>query len=566
MSVTVTEDPAAAGVARPAVLADGIADASVAELLAAAGELLAVAYQRVQEDFAGLSLEVLLDQVVAAQRVQNSAWAVQTHLLAQAAAIEYRDEPNPIENALPKLVTRVIRHAPGSFTDEWFPVEVATGLGWSDRQTHTRLTDALDTLTGCPRLLDRVGAGGLDPAKACAVAQISTDAPDHVAQAIEDKILSTDPEGLTATKVRAMARRVRARLDPVGADQASTARRRSAVGVWVSPHHEPGLSQLTAVLPTLEAAKLMAAIDELARELHQVTTTDKTLPQCRVDALTDLALRGVGVDTQLTFLIPITPPVTPPVSEGPGQIPELSFEEPDWSDLNDAFDEACLDYHWHEDGLEPVNGLNELDAELRALIAGELADLNTTARAEHDSTAPPGSRRPPDEVPAGGSAPWEVAVQAGRLEHAASTRAGHPHCGIGDVLLPRVGVIPAEVITQMTHVLGIKLTRALTDATTGTVIETSDRSYRPGARLARFVRARDQHCRFPGCTRPAKLTDLDHVTRYPDGPTAAHNLQCLCRHHHRAKHEGGWTVTMTPHGVCTWTSPAGHTYTTHPGS
>ncbi|MFC6715617.1 HNH endonuclease signature motif containing protein [Branchiibius cervicis] len=444
---------------------------------------------------------------------------------------------------------------------------------------------------------------GLDPAKACAVAQISTGAPDHVAQAIEDKILSTDPEGLTATKVRAMARRVRVRLDPVGADQASTARRRSAVGVWVSPHHEPGLSQLTALLPTLEAAKLMAAVDELARELHQVTTTDKTLPQCRVDALTDLALRGVGVDTQLTFLIPLTPPITPPISERPGQIPELVVgellcEEPDWSELNDAFDEACQDYHWHEDGLEPVNGLNELDEELQALIAGELADLNTTARESRQREArdretderdtrepatgcqdPPGSgppdtappdtappdTAPPDTAPPGSGPPCEVAVQAGRLEHPASTRAGHPHCGIGDVLLPRVGVIPAEVITQMTHVLGIKLTRALTDATTGTVIETSDRSYRPGARLARFVRARDQHCRFPGCTRPAKLTDLDHVTRYPNGPTAAHNLQCLCRHHHRAKHEGGWTVTMTPHGVCTWTSPAGHTYTTHPG-
>lgn len=169
---------------------------------------------------------------------------------AQAAAIEYREEPNPIRDAVPKLVTRVIRHAPGSFTDEWFPVEVATRLGWSDRHTHARLTDALDTLTSCPRLLDRVGAGGLDPAKACAVAQISTQAPAHVVQAVEDKILSTDPEGLTASKVRAMARRVRVRLDPLGADQASQARRRSAVGVWVAPHHEPGLSQLSAVLPT----------------------------------------------------------------------------------------------------------------------------------------------------------------------------------------------------------------------------------------------------------------------------------------------------------------------------
>ena len=137
---------------------------------------------------------------------------------------------------------------------------------------------------------------------------------------------------------------------------------------------------------------------------------------------------------------------------------------------------------------------------------------------------------------------------------------------IGDVLLPRVGVIPADTIVEMTGLLGVKLSRALTDAVTGTVIETADRSYRPGARLARFIQTRDQHCRFPGCNRPAKLSDIDPVIRYPDGDTTAGNLQCLCRHHHRAKHEGGWTVTMSPTGVCTWTSPTGHTYVTSPGN
>ncbi|WP_148043307.1 hypothetical protein [Flexivirga caeni] len=49
-------------------------------------------------------------------------------------------------------------------------------------------------------------------------------------------------------------------------------------------------------------------------------------------------------------------------------------------------------------------------------------------------------------------------------------------------------------------------------------------------------------------------TDVDHVTLFPDGPTAVWKLQCLCRHH-RAKHETGWKVTMTRTGVCTWTSP-----------
>ncbi|WP_109684699.1 HNH endonuclease signature motif containing protein [Branchiibius hedensis] len=532
----------------PVTLSPGVQDASVAELLGAAAGLLQAAYARVAGDYAGLSEEDLMGDIVAAQHVQNSAWAIQSHRLTQAAAIEHRDDPNPIEGAYPLLIHRVIRHAPGSFVDEWFALETGTRLGWSDRQSNTRLGEALDTVERCPRLVDRVGSGTLDPGKACAVAQVTTEAPDHVARQIEDRILADDPEGMTAVRLRAKARRLRARLDPVGADRAARARRRSQVGVWVSPHHEPGLSQLTAVLPTLEAAKLMAAVDELARELHQVTTTNKTLPQCRVDALTDLVLTGVGVDTQLTFTIPVTAPETAPAIAEDAGVAGLSFEEPDWDDLVDGFDEASVDYDWHEPGLTPINGLDQLDEELRALIAEELEDLNASVGNEHADGDPP--QTGPPEVDSMMSPP------TGHARHVA---------GIGDVLLPRVGVIPAAVITELAQVLGVKLTRALTDATTGTVVETADRSYRPGARLARFVKTRDQHCRFPGCTRLATLSDIDHVIRYPDGDTAADNLQCLCRHHHRAKHEGGWHVTMTPEGICTWTSPAGHTYETNPG-
>ncbi|WP_162308247.1 hypothetical protein [Segeticoccus rhizosphaerae] len=38
----------------------------------------------------------------------------------------------------------------------------------------------------------------------------------------------------------------------------------------------------------------------------------------------------------------------------------------------------------------------------------------------------------------------------------------------------------------------------------------------------------------------------------------------MCKHHHRAKHQAGWHLTVTPDGTCTWTSPAGQNYTTHP--
>ena len=86
--------------------------------------------------------------------------------------------------------------------------------------------------------------------------------------------------------------------------------------------------------------------------------------------------------------------------------------------------------------------------------------------------------------------------------------------------------------------------------------------YSPSKRLARHVRARDRHCRFPGCRRPAPQCDLDHVERYPDGPTSADNLQTLCRTHHRLKHFTAWRVRLLSGGRIEWTSPRGRVYIT----
>jgi hypothetical protein len=84
--------------------------------------------------------------------------------------------------------------------------------------------------------------------------------------------------------------------------------------------------------------------------------------------------------------------------------------------------------------------------------------------------------------------------------------------------------------------------------------------YRPPPALARHVIARDQLCCFPGCRQPAEYCDLDHRDHYPDGTTSEDNLGPLCRHHHRAKTNGGWTWRRTPHGYIIWTAPTGHIY------
>jgi len=89
--------------------------------------------------------------------------------------------------------------------------------------------------------------------------------------------------------------------------------------------------------------------------------------------------------------------------------------------------------------------------------------------------------------------------------------------------------------------------------------------YTPSTALQRFVRARDRRCRFPGCRAAAIRCDLDHNLPWPAGATAAGNLCCLCRHHHRLSHQApGWTMHRLPDGGIEWTTPGGDRITTHP--
>ncbi|MBQ9918791.1 MAG: DUF222 domain-containing protein [Microbacterium sp.] len=89
--------------------------------------------------------------------------------------------------------------------------------------------------------------------------------------------------------------------------------------------------------------------------------------------------------------------------------------------------------------------------------------------------------------------------------------------------------------------------------------------YRPSPAIQRFVRARDVHCRFPGCRQPARRCDLDHNHDHArGGPTAADNLACLCTRHHTLKTETPWTARQGPDGTIEWTSPLGRSVTDRP--
>ena len=73
--------------------------------------------------------------------------------------------------------------------------------------------------------------------------------------------------------------------------------------------------------------------------------------------------------------------------------------------------------------------------------------------------------------------------------------------------------------------------------------------------IRRALRARDDGCRFPGCTHRSFL-DGHHIEHWADGgETGLDNLVQLCRHHHRLVHEGGFHCGKDEQGKLQFRDP-----------
>ena len=62
----------------------------------------------------------------------------------------------------------------------------------------------------------------------------------------------------------------------------------------------------------------------------------------------------------------------------------------------------------------------------------------------------------------------------------------------------------------------------------------------------RALVARDKHCQWPGCERPASYCDGHHIVHWIDGGRLdLENMALLCQRHHWMVHEGGWQIVKT---------------------
>jgi hypothetical protein len=95
--------------------------------------------------------------------------------------------------------------------------------------------------------------------------------------------------------------------------------------------------------------------------------------------------------------------------------------------------------------------------------------------------------------------------------------------------------------------------RAMLEAN-GTLTALSERARTVSDRLRAFIEHRDGGCRYPGCTTTRWL-HIHHIVHWEDGgPTETPNLCALCVTHHRALHNGQFSIDGDPG------TPAGLTF------
>lgn len=126
-------------------------------------------------------------------------------------------------------------------------------------------------------------------------------------------------------------------------------------------------------------------------------------------------------------------------------------------------------------------------------------------------------------------------------------------------LLKGYGPITSEQAREIAR--DARWRRLVTDPLDGSLLDYGSKVYRPPARLAGHVKARDLTCVNPTCARDSRTCQLDHTENFPGGGTAEGNLGPGCERHHNGKTHGGWQCEQIEPGVFQWTSPLGRRYT-----
>ncbi|WP_417562045.1 DUF222 domain-containing protein [Microbacterium sp.] len=312
---------------------------------------------------------------------------------------------------------------------------------------------------------------------------------------------------MTPAQLKAALAGLVQRLDPEGCEK----RVRDAVArrKVTAREIEPGLTRITAYVPTAHGAGIIARIRAMADEqIDQNQTADsaaapaaaadeKTTAAGTVDTTTDTATETADADTDAG-----TDADAGVASDGRTRTQVMA----------DIFCDLLLTGNTHGHGTTDAgrDAINSITATVHVTIPATTLTGRTVGGAAVDGYGP---------------------IDSDTARHLA----GNSKTGV----------------------------RIFTDPATG--VPTCVDRYRPSKRQRLLLQVRDRHCRFPGCRRPARKCDIDHTIRYADGgPTCLCNLEHFCERHHTVKHDTDWQVEQLPGGILRFTAPTRRIHTTRP--
>lgn len=404
-------------------------------------------------------------------------------------------------------------------------VAVATGIG--PTEAGRRCAVASRAATDLAALAGLVAEGRLGRRALEQVHKHTSDtAPETTAAIVEHllgerrgapgsiRIIDMEPHEVAKT-----CRRLISRLEPDLMQARADANRATKLDVRTEAG-AVGTTWLTAVLPSEVGAAIKAAVDA-AGQRWRADDPNMPIGTARAMGLADLVLCGSEVTAEVRLGVPV-------IASAVSRLTFAPFVDPSCPVCRGERDVLFEDML--EEGLtcdEPQH------AHLR-IVTGE----------------------GPDQVDVLGEE-WmsdDVTTQV---------RVGGGDRWVSGTTIPGVGFVPPDVVAAIVARLDTRVGRAMLDARTGTLLETSTSSYAIPRAQREFVATRDGTCRMWGCERPVEsrrlgwAADVDHATPWPQGQTSPANLSDLCRHHHRVKHSARWSHRLREDGSTEWVTPGG---------
>ena len=454
--------------------------------------------------------------------------------------------------------------------------EAAAALALTGRAAG-RLLDACVGLARLPEVGAALAAGRIDWTKACLFTDTLAGLPDQDAADIAAVVLSAgDVTRKTTGQLRAALARAILAYDPEAAQRRREAARKDAsVQAWAEPSGNAALAgrelapadvahadaQLTADARWLAAHGLPGTIDELRALAYTARLTGRTLHSLVAASASDGGCRDTRTsdssasDSSASGASPDGGEAACADRSGNARKdcdtdanPDSGGDDAAATDSSAACNCSCNPDGW------PLGGTINLTMPLSAWAGlsdapGELAGHGP---ADADTCRDLAARTGP-------ATRWCLTLTSDNGHAVAHACASHPPGPRDPCKAGSSGTVGDPVIRWAAG-LRAKMQHFET-APCGHGRQTA--AYRPPTSLAHLIRVRQRTCSFPGCRRPARRCDLDHVIPYDrGGRTCECNLHPLCRRHHRAKQAPGWQLTQPRPGEMRWRLPSGRDYAT----